>query len=116
MIYGSVDPGVYAIMGAGAFMSGVSRLTVSLTVILIEITNDLANLLPLMLVVMTAKWTADALIHPYFDVLIEMKHIPYLEPNPTKEMKLLMCKHIMARKPKYFLEKEKVGKILTVLR
>jgi chloride channel 7 len=76
----------------------------------------LANLLPLMLVVMTAKWVADPIIHPYFDKLIEMKHIPYLEPTPTKEMKLLMCKHIMARKAKFFFEKEKIGKILQTLK
>jgi chloride channel 7 len=116
LMFPSADPGIYAIMGAAAFMAGVSRLTVSLTVILIEITNDLANLLPLMLVVMTAKWVADPIIHPFFDKLIEMKHIPYLEPNPTKEMKLLQCRHIMARKPKYFKEKEKIGKILLILK
>lgn len=111
-----IHPGVYAIMGAAAFMAGVSRLTVSLTVILIEITNDLTNLIPIMVSVMTAKWIADPIIHPYFDKLVLMKHIPFLEPTPTKEMKLLMCKHIMARKPKYFYEKEKIGKILAVLK
>lgn len=56
-IYGSEfnDPGIFAIMGTAAFMAGVSRLTVSLTVIIIEITNDLANLLPIMLVIMTGN-------------------------------------------------------------
>jgi chloride channel 7 len=59
-----------------------------------------------MLVVMVAKWIADPIIHPYFDKLIELKNIPYLEPSPSKEMKLLMCKHIMAKKPDCFAEKE----------
>lgn len=101
-------------MGAAAFMAGVSRLTVSLTVIIIEITNDLANLLPIMIVVMTAKIVADFIIHPLFDKQIEMKHIPYLEPNPVKEMKILMCKHIMAKRPKCCAEKETIGNILNV--
>ena len=108
------DAGIFAIMGTAAFMAGVSRLTVSLTVIIIEITNDLANLLPIMLAVMTAKLVADLVNHPLFDSQIAMKHIPYLEPNPVKEMKILMCKHIMARSPKYFLETDNVGNIMTV--
>ncbi|EGC37379.1 hypothetical protein DICPUDRAFT_150047 [Dictyostelium purpureum] len=112
----TIDPGVYAIMGAAAFMGGVSRLTVSLTVILIEITNQLQYLLPIMLTVMTAKWVADALIHPLFDILIQMKYIPYLEPHPSKEMKLMMCKHIMAKKPVYLCETSTIGEILRVLK
>lgn len=113
-IYGHVDPGIYAVMGAAAFMAGVSRLTVSLTVIIIEITDDLANLLPIMLVVMTAKIVADFVIHPLFDQQITMKHIPYLEPNPVKEMKILMCKHIMAKHPNCLVEKDTIGNILAV--
>lgn len=112
----SIDPGIYAVMGAAAFMGGVSRLTISLTVILIEITDRLKYLLPLMLTVMTAKWVADALIHPLFDLLMQMKYIPYLEPNPSKEMKLMMCKHIMAKKPVYLAEKDTLGNILRVLK
>ncbi|KAN0031526.1 hypothetical protein ACTFIV_005390 [Dictyostelium citrinum] len=111
-----IDPGIYAVMGAAAFMGGVSRLTISLTVILIEITDRLKYLLPLMLTVMTAKWVADALIHPLFDLLIQMKYIPYLEPNPSKEMKLMMCKHIMAKKPVHLSEKDTLGNILRVLK
>lgn len=110
----SIDPGLYAVMGAAAFMAGVSRLTVSLTVIIIEITDDLANLLPIMLVVMTAKFVADFIIHPLFDKQIEMKHIPYLEPEPCKEMKILMCKHIMAKHPKCLTERDNIGNILNV--
>ncbi|GAM18800.1 hypothetical protein SAMD00019534_019750 [Acytostelium subglobosum LB1] len=111
-----VDPGAYALMGAAAFMAGVSRLTISLSVILIETTNELQYLLPLMVTVMVAKWTADALIHPLFDILIEMKYIPYLEPHSGKAMKILMCKHIMAKKPVYLLEKDTLGRVLEVLK
>ncbi|EFA81710.1 chloride channel protein [Heterostelium album PN500] len=114
--YSTIDPGAYALMGAAAFMAGVSRLTISLSVILIETTNELQYLLPLMVTVMVAKWVADALIHPLFDILIEMKYIPYLEPHASKAMKILMCKHIMAKKPVYLLEKDTLGRILEVLK
>ena len=35
-----LDPGVWAMVGAGAFMAGVSRLTLSLAVIVMEMTNE----------------------------------------------------------------------------
>ena len=38
--YSYVDPGAFALIGAAAFFGGVSRLTIALTVIMIEITND----------------------------------------------------------------------------
>lgn len=113
--FGDINPGIYAIMGAAAFMAGVSRLTVSLSVIIIEITNDLPTLLPIMLVVMVAKIVADTIIHPLFDKQIEMKHIPYLEPNPVKEMKILLSKHIMAKHPRCVSEKETIGNLLSLL-
>lgn len=34
--------GIYALLGSSAFLSGVSRLTVALVVIMIEITGDLS--------------------------------------------------------------------------
>lgn len=43
-----------------------------------------------------------------------MKHIPYLEPTPAKEMKILMCKHIMAKRPKFLAEKDTIEHILAV--
>lgn len=37
------------------FFAGVSRLTISLTVIMLELTGSLTHLLPLMTAIMTAK-------------------------------------------------------------
>lgn len=37
-----IDPGAFALIGAGAFMGGVTRLTISLAVIMMEVsTGDL---------------------------------------------------------------------------
>jgi hypothetical protein len=43
-----IDPGFFALVGAGAFMSGVMRLTVALAVIMIEISDDVHMLLPVL--------------------------------------------------------------------
>ena len=56
-----VTPGVYALVAAGATMCGVTRLSVTLAVILFELTGSLDHVLPFSLAVLVAKWTADAI-------------------------------------------------------
>lgn len=56
-----VTPGVYALVAAGATMCGVTRLSVTLVVILFELTGSLDHVLPFSLSVLVAKWTADAM-------------------------------------------------------
>jgi len=76
-----VDPGAFALIGAAAFFGGVSRLTIALTVIMIEITNDVRFLLPIMLAVMVAKWVADGITHSLYHAIIEAKCLPFLSPE-----------------------------------
>jgi len=45
-------PGSYALIGAAAFLGGVVRMTISLTVILIETTRNISYGLPIMLTLM----------------------------------------------------------------
>ena len=54
-----IDPGAFALIGAAGFFAGVTRLTMSLTVIIIEFSNDVHFLLPIMTAIMTAKFVAD---------------------------------------------------------
>jgi len=48
----------------------------------IEITNDVAFLLPLMLAVMMAKWIGDYMTHPLYHSLLELYCIPFLDSEP----------------------------------
>ncbi|KAL8722043.1 MAG: hypothetical protein Q9225_001419 [Loekoesia sp. 1 TL-2023] len=75
-----VTPGVYALVAAGATMCGVTRLSVTLAVILFEMTGSLDHVLPFSLAVLVAKWTADA-IEPLsiYDLLTEMNSYPFLD-------------------------------------
>mmetsp|Transcript_47964 Transcript_47964/g.108886 ORF Transcript_47964/g.108886 Transcript_47964/m.108886 type:complete len:1162 (-) Transcript_47964:116-3601(-) len=78
-----IDPGAFALIGAAGFFAGVSRLTMSLTVILTEISNDVHFILPIMLSIMVAKWCADySKTEPLYHSLIDAKNFPYLQSLP----------------------------------
>ncbi|KAJ3282937.1 hypothetical protein HK104_010632 [Borealophlyctis nickersoniae] len=75
-----VIPGVYAMVGAVAALSGVTRMTVSLTIILFELTNSLLYVLPLMFTILVSKFTGDALSkNGLYDTVIERSGHPYLD-------------------------------------
>ncbi|KAJ5234780.1 uncharacterized protein N7469_003948 [Penicillium citrinum] len=75
-----VTPGVYALVAAGSTMCGVTRLSVTLAVILFELTGSLDHVLPFSVAILCAKWTADA-IEPrsIYDFLTDMNAYPFLD-------------------------------------
>lgn len=95
-----VIPGLYAMVGAAASLSGVTRATISLAVIVFELTNTLTYAVPVMLAVLVAKTVADALepkgiydlvieyvlvsdiVEPHSKVLFfRLANLPYLNPK-----------------------------------
>ena len=56
-----ISPGIFAMVGAAAFLAGVSRMTISLCVIMFELTGELEYIVPHMIAILVAKWVADAL-------------------------------------------------------
>lgn len=75
-----VNPGVYAMVGAAATLSGVTRTTVSLAVIMFELTGTLTYVIPVILSVLVAKTVADALEPKgIYDLVIELSQLPYLD-------------------------------------
>ncbi|EKM81010.1 hypothetical protein AGABI1DRAFT_37258 [Agaricus bisporus var. burnettii JB137-S8] len=75
-----IIPGLYAMVGAAAALSGVTRTTVSLAVIMFELTDTLTYAVPVMLAVLVAKTLADALEPKgIYDLVIELNQLPYLD-------------------------------------
>jgi len=69
------------VLGASAMLGGVTRMTISLVVILFELTGALSHVLPIMICVMTSKWVGDALGKDgIYSVWIAMRHYPWLPP------------------------------------
>ena len=60
-------------------MGGVVRMTISLTVIILEATNEMAFAPPLMIVLMISKWVGDQFDMGIYDVHIHLKKQPLLE-------------------------------------
>ncbi|KAF1968383.1 Clc chloride channel [Bimuria novae-zelandiae CBS 107.79] len=60
----SISPGIFALVGAAAFLAGVSRMTISLAVTMFELTSSFPYTLPCMLAILVAKCTADAISPP----------------------------------------------------
>ena len=112
----TIDPGTYALIGAASFFSGVTRMTVSLSIIMLEITNDLHYLPAIMLTVMCAKWIGDLITIPLYETMMEIKHYPYLDPDPPIQMDLLVSSDIMATNPKVITETPRVSDVIALLK
>ncbi|KAI6197003.1 Chloride channel protein [Aphelenchoides besseyi] len=75
-----VMPGLYAMVGAAAVLGGVTRMTVSLVVIMFELTGSLEFIVPTMAGVMFAKWVGDAICKEgIYDAHIVMNKMPFLD-------------------------------------
>ncbi|KAK3099995.1 hypothetical protein FSP39_013201, partial [Pinctada imbricata] len=78
--YCRITPGLYAMVGAAAALGGVTRMTVSLVVIMFELTGGLSYIVPLMAAAMTSKWVGDALgKEGIYDAHIRLNGYPYLD-------------------------------------
>ncbi|XP_059364454.1 H(+)/Cl(-) exchange transporter 5-like [Carassius carassius] len=74
-----ITPGLYAMVGAAACLGGVTRMTVSLVVIMFELTGGLEYIVPLMAATMTSKWVADALSREsIYEAHIRLNGYPFL--------------------------------------
>ena len=75
-----ITPGTYAIIGAAAALGGVTRMTVSIVVIMFELTGALTYVLPIMIAVMISKWVGDAFgKRGIYETWIHFNEYPFLD-------------------------------------
>ncbi|KAG9234135.1 chloride channel-like protein 3 [Amylocarpus encephaloides] len=77
-----ISPGIFAMVGAAAFLAGVSRMTVSLAVIMFELTGEVDYIPPFMIAILVAKWVADAMnSESIYDLAQTVLGHPFLDPE-----------------------------------
>jgi len=115
-IYGAASPGIYALVGAAAMLSGAARITISLAMILMEVTGQSAFSLPIFITVMVAKWTGDCFGRGIYDMhIIELNRVPLLEHDPEDEMIDMLVKEVMTTKVVSVTEEVKAGDLHKLL-
>lgn len=112
----SLDVGLFSLLGAASFLGGTMRMTVSLCIILLELTNDLLMLPLMMLVLLISKTVADCFNKGVYDQIVRMKGFPYMEAHAEPYMRHLVAKDVVSGPLITFSGVEKVGNILHALK
>lgn len=93
-----VVPGTYAIIGAAAALGGVTRMTVSIVVIMFELTGALTYVLPIMIAVMISKWVGDAFgKRGIYESWIHFNEYPFLDNSEEVHIPNLPVSSVMTR-------------------
>ncbi|KAJ0362210.1 hypothetical protein COL154_006309 [Colletotrichum chrysophilum] len=84
---GGISPGIFAMVGAAAFLAGVCRMTVSLAVIMFELTGEVTFIPASMCAILTAKWVADAIsAESVYELSQHLLGHPFLEAEQAHEV------------------------------
>lgn len=113
----NIEEGTYALLGAASFLGGSMRMTVSLCVIMVEITNNLKLLPLIMLVLLISKAVGDAFNEGLYEEQARLRGIPLLESRPKYQMRKMTAKEACGnKKVVYFPRVVKVADVVSILR
>ncbi|OAY78538.1 putative chloride channel-like protein CLC-g [Ananas comosus] len=114
--HSNLDHGLVAILGSASFLGGTLRMTVSVCVIIVELTNNLLLLPLVMLVLLISKTVADSFNHNIYDIILQLKGLPYLEGHAEPYMRQLTAGDVVTGPLRIFNGVEKVGNIVHILK
>ncbi|XP_029015556.1 H(+)/Cl(-) exchange transporter 7 isoform X2 [Betta splendens] len=109
------DPGKYALIGAAAQLGGIVRMTISLTVIMMEATGNVTYGFPIMLVLITAKIVGDYFVEGLYDIHIKLQSVPFLHWEAPATSHWLTAREVMSSPVTCLNRIEKVGTIVDIL-
>ncbi|CAL9105226.1 putative chloride channel-like protein CLC-g isoform X1 [Musa acuminata AAA Group] len=112
----NLDHGLFAVLGSASFLGGTMRMTVSVCVIILELTNNLLLLPLVMLVLLISKTVADSFNPNIYDLILKLKGLPYLEDHAEPYMRQLTVSDVVAGPLRTFNGVEKVGNIIHILK
>ena len=92
-----VTPGTYAVIGAASALAGATRMTVSIVVIMFELTGALTYVLPIMIAVMLSKWVGDAFgKRGIYESWIHFNGYPFLDTRDEDTVPDVPVSQVMA--------------------
>ncbi|CAM8987017.1 unnamed protein product [Rhodiola kirilowii] len=103
-------------LDTASLLGGTMRMTVSLCIILLELTNDLLLLPLVMLVLLISKTIADSFNKGVYDLILIIKGLPYMEAHAESYMKHLIALDVVSGPLITFSGFEKVRNIIFTLR
>ncbi|KAK3671966.1 chloride channel [Recurvomyces mirabilis] len=93
-----VTPGTYAVIGAASALAGTTRMTVSIVVIMFELTGALTYVLPIMIAVMLSKWVGDAFgKRGIYESWIQFQGYPFIDNKDDTPVPDVPVSQIMTR-------------------
>ncbi|CAM9871346.1 unnamed protein product, partial [Chrysoparadoxa australica] len=106
-----------SLMGAASLLGGVTRMTISITVILTEASGYVLFVVPLMLVFLVARSVGNRFNEGIYDAQITVKHIPFLDSEPPESFRQqnLRVHQVMSRDVKCLRGVETVRKVYRLL-
>ncbi|RZC41881.1 H(+)/Cl(-) exchange transporter 7 [Asbolus verrucosus] len=111
-----IHPGKYALIGAAAQLGGVVRMTISLTVIIMETTGNISFALPLIITLIAAKWTGDFFNEGIYDIHIQLSGVPLLPWEPPPLVHNIYASEVMSHPVVTLKCVENVGHIVELLK
>ncbi|XP_023034146.1 chloride channel protein 2 isoform X6 [Drosophila willistoni] len=112
-----IMPGGYAVVGAAAFSGSVTH-TVSVAVIIFEMTGQITHVVPVMIAVLVANAVAALLQPSIYDSIILIKKLPYLPDllPSSSGMYSIFVEDFMVREVKYIWHGISYQKLKEVLK
>mmetsp|Transcript_64388 Transcript_64388/g.178546 ORF Transcript_64388/g.178546 Transcript_64388/m.178546 type:complete len:752 (-) Transcript_64388:149-2404(-) len=111
-----VNPGMYAMVGAASVLGGVCRVTISLVVIMFELTGGLQMVVPFMCACLISKFVGDYFTGGIYDCAIKLRGYPYLH-EPDEAAFHVTAKDVMDEELEVIdCEPRTIGEILTQMR
>lgn len=95
--HSTIDLGIYSIIGAGAFMAGVTRMNITLVTILFELTSSYNYVLPFAISVSAATWFGGLLEeNSLYESLLISNDYPFMSPEHDTTDPLLSAGDIIS--------------------
>ena len=107
---------LYAIMGAAGILAGYSRLSFSLTVLMMETAVNVNLFLPTLITVVASLQGGEMLTRSLYVDAIKKKNIPFLVETCPRKNRVFRAKDIMSRPVRFVHENENVAEIYALLK